>query len=182
MAHGQNEIGFQSVQLFKAQSLGRGSYGAVCKARCDDLPCAAKLLHPILFDAIARTQASRQTEHRLPMSRFEQECQVLSSIKHPYIVQYLGTHTDPESRMPVLLMELMDESLTSFLEHSQRNLPYHIKVTISNHIALALSFLHSNGIIHRDLSSNNVLMIGSSRAKVTHASKDRNVAPTFELT
>ena len=167
MAQGRNEIGFQTVQLFKAQSLGIGSYGAVCKARCDDLPCAAKLLHPILFDPTARAQASRQTEHRLPISRFEQECEFLSSIKHPNIVQYLGTHTDPESRMPVLLMELMDESLTSFLERSQQNLPHHIEVTISNDIALALSFLHSNGIIHRDLSSNNVLMIGNSRAKVT---------------
>ena len=167
MAQGRNEIGFRTVQLFKAQSLGIGSYGAVCKARCDDLPCAAKLLHPILFDPTVRAQASRQTEHRLPISRFEQECEFLSSIKHPNIVQYLGTSTDSENGLPVLLMELMDESLTSFVERSQRNLPYHIEVTISNDIALALSFLHSNGIIHRDLSSNNVLMIGNSRAKVT---------------
>ena len=167
MAQGRNEIGFQTVQLFKAQSLGIGSYGAVCKARCDDLPCAAKLLHPILFDPTVRAQASRQTEHRLPISRFEQECEFLSSIKHPNIVQYLGTSTDSENGLPVLLMELMDESLTSFVERSQRNLPYHIEVTISNDIALALSFLHSNDIIHRDLSSNNVLMIGNSRAKVT---------------
>ena len=167
MAQGRNEIGFRTVQLFKAQSLGIGSYGAVCKARCDDLPCAAKLLHPILFDPAVRAQASRQTEHRLPISRFEQECEFLSSIKHPNIVQYLGTSTDSENGLPVLLMELMDESLTSFVERSQRNLPYHIEVTISNDIALALSFLHSNDIIHRDLSSNNVLMIGNSRAKVT---------------
>ena len=167
MAQGRNEIGFQTVLLFKAQSLGIGSYGAVCKAKCDDLPCAAKLLHPILFDPTVCVQASHETEHRLPISRFAQECEFLSSIKHPNIVQYLGTHTDPESRMPVLLMELMDESLTSFLERSQQNLPYHIEVTISNDIALALSFLHSNSIIHRDLSSNNVLMIGNGRAKVT---------------
>ena len=163
----QREIRFRTVHLFKAQSLGIGSYGAVCKARCDDLPCAAKLLHPILFDPTARAQASRKTERRLPISRFEQECEFLSSIKHPNIVQYLGTHTDPENGLPVLLMELMDESLTSFLERSQQNLPYHIEVTISNDIALALSFLHLNGIIHRDLSSNNVLMIGNSKVKVT---------------
>ena len=30
-----------------------------------------------------------------------------------------------------------------------------------------LSFLHSNGIVHRDLSSNNVLLIGNIRAKLT---------------
>ena len=167
MAQGRNEIGFRTVQLFKAQSLGIGSYGAVCKARCDDLPCAAKIIHPTLVDPRARALVPRGKEHRVPISRFEQECEFLSSIKHPNIVQYLGTSTDSENGLPVLLMELMDESLTSFVERSQRNLPYHIEVTISNDIALALSFLHSNDIIHRDLSSNNVLMIGNSRAKVT---------------
>ena len=163
----QREIRFRTVQLFKAQSLGIGSYGAVCKAKCDDLPCAAKIIHPTLVDPRARALVPRGKEHRVPISRFEQECEFLSSIKHPNIVQYLGTSTDSENGLPVLLMELMDESLTSFVERSQRNLPYHIEVTVSNDIALALSFLHSNGIIHRDLSSNNVLMIGNSRAKVT---------------
>ena len=38
---------FKSVELLKDQSLGFGSYGAVCKAKCDDLLCAAKFIHPI---------------------------------------------------------------------------------------------------------------------------------------
>jgi len=67
----------------------------------------------------------------------------------------------------VLLMELMDESLTHFLERAQEPLPYHTEVNLCHDIALALSYLHSNGIVHRDLSSNNVLLIAGSRAKVT---------------
>ena len=68
----------------------------------------------------------------------------------------------------MLLIELMDDSLTRFLEQSQEPLPYHIQVNICYDIALALAYLHSNKIIHRDLSSNNVLLIGAgNRAKVT---------------
>ena len=65
-------------------------------------------------------------------------------------------------------MELMDESLTRFLERLTGPLPYHTQLNICHDVALALAYLHSNAIIHRDLSSNNVLLIGEgSRAKVT---------------
>ena len=127
---------------------------------CDDLPCAGKILHPTLFQ-------SDDPGAMAVMKRFEQECSFLSAIRHPNIVQYLGMHQDPDTRLPVLLLELMDESLTQFLQQSQEPLPYHTQVDICHDIALALAYLHSNGIIHRDLSSNNVLLIGRNKAKVT---------------
>ena len=151
---------FQRVEIFKSNSLGIGSYGAVYRARCDQLPCAAKLLHVTLF------QTGDPGSQRI-LQRFEQECQFLSGIRHPHIVQYLGMCRDPESGLPVLLMELMDDSLTHFLEESRERLPYHLEVDLCHDIALAIVYLHSNGIIHRDLSSNNVLLIAGSRAKVT---------------
>ena len=165
----QNEtVGFKTIQLLKDQTLGIGSYGKVCKAKCDDLLCAAKLIHETLFDPTAHQLIAPQREHRLPMRRFEQECDFLSTIKHPNIVQYLGLYRDPDTGLPALLMELMDDSLTHFLESSTQPIPYHIQVNICHDITLALSFLHSNSIVHRDLSSNNVLLIGNAvRAKVT---------------
>ena len=156
----QYEFRYQRVELLKTEELGVGSYGAVCKAMCDDLPCAAKILHRTLFQFTSPGNTS-------VMQKFEQECHLLSAIKHPHIVQYLGTYHDPESRLPVLLMELMDESLTRFLERSHEPLSYHTEVNLCHDIALALSYLHSNGIVHRDLSSNNVLLIAGRRAKVT---------------
>ena len=74
-------IGFETVQLLKDQTLGIGSYGKVCKAKCDDLLCAAKLIHETLFDPTVQQLISPQREHRLPMRRFEQECEFLSTIK-----------------------------------------------------------------------------------------------------
>jgi len=53
------------------------------------------------------------------LQKFEQERYFLDTIRHPHIVQYLGTCHDPESRLPVLLMELMEQSLTRYLEQSK---------------------------------------------------------------
>ena len=161
---------FKTVHLLKDQVLGIGAYGKVCKAKCDDLLCAAKIIHETLFDPNLAAQGKpgeKDKEHRLPMRRFEHECEFLSTIRHPNIVQYLGTHQDPDTGLLVLLMELMDDSLTHFLESSPQPIPYHIQVNICHDITLALSYLHNRKIVHRDLSSNNVLMIGSVRAKVT---------------
>ena len=53
-----------------------------------------------------------------------------------------------------------------YLELSEEPLCFHIQAELCHDIVLALVYLHLNGIIHRDLSSNNVLLIGN-RAKVT---------------
>ena len=135
-----------------------GAYGQVCKAMLGELPCAAKLLHSTIVDPTR------------PRNRvlFERECRFLSQIHHPNIVQYLGVSQDSSTGLPILLMELMDDSLTHFLEQSEVRLPYHVQVNINYDIAQALAFLHANQILHRDLSSNNVLLIGDgARAKVT---------------
>ena len=170
MADGQDNanttrrLGFKTVRLMKDQTLGIGSYGKVCKAKCDELICAAKLMHETLFDPTVRQQDNK---HRLPIERFERECEFLSAVRHPNIIQYLGVYHDVDTNLPALLMELMDGNLTHYLEISTQSIPYHIQVSICYDITLALSFLHTNGIIHRDLSGNNVLLFGNIRAKVT---------------
>ena len=160
MAARNYQFGFRVVELFKEDTLGTGSYGGVCKAKCDGLPCAAKIMHSTLFDLRDPGTVSY-------LERFEEECRLLGSARHPNVVTYLGTYRDPETRLPVLLMELCDESLCKFLEHSPRPVAYHIQLNIAHDIALALVYLHLNGLIHRDLTGNNVLLIAGARAKVT---------------
>ena len=161
MAQRQTEFAYHNIELYKSESLGSGSYGGVCKAKCDGLLCAAKIMHPTLFDL-----RDPGTESYLRKSR--EECHLLSLARHPNVVQYLATYYDPDTRLPVLLMELCDESLTSFLERSPGPLSYHIQLNICHDITLALVYLHSNRLIHRDLTGNNVLMIAGTRAKITN--------------
>ena len=148
-----------NIQILRNDTLGSGSYGVVCKAMWGQRLCAAKFLHPIFFQS---NDPGIVTTRR----RFEQECHFLNDMKHPHIVEYLGTAHDPDSGFLVLLMELMDESLTHFLERSQQPLAYHIEVELCHDIAQALVYIHSKEIIHRDLSSNNILLL-AGRAKIT---------------
>lgn len=168
------EFCYRKVTLFKTETLGTGSYGIVCKAKCDQLTCAAKIMHNALF------KFSDPSTNTL-LTKFRQECLLNSAAKHPNIVQYIHTYIDPETSLPVLLMELCDGNLTHFLERSKTPLPYHLELDFSNDIAQALCYLHSNGVIHRDLTSNNVLLIAQSRAKVTDfgMSKLVSVNPRF---
>ena len=160
MAEQQTQFAYHNIQLYKSESLGSGSYGGVCKAKCDGLLCAAKIMHPTLFDL-------RDPGTDSYLRKFQEECHLLSLARHPNVVQYLATYYDPDTRLPVLLMELCDESLTAFLERSPGPLSYHIQLNICLDIALALVYLHSNALIHRDLTGNNVLMIAGTRAKIT---------------
>ena len=67
---------FKSIHLFKDQNIGiAGSYGNVCKAECDGLLCAAKIIHETLVDPdIQDLRGPREREHMLQMRRFEQQC------------------------------------------------------------------------------------------------------------
>ena len=162
-------VHYRRVKVIKSATLGVGSYGAVYKAVRDDLLCAAKIIHPTLFE-------TNDPGARRIIDRFIQEIEFLSDIRHPHIIQYLGVTRDPDSGLPVLLMEMLDGNLTQFLEQSRETLPYHTQVNLCHDIALALAYLHSNRIIHRDLSSNNVLLVAGSRAKVT----DFGMAKVFD--
>ena len=174
--HLGGQFGYQNVHVHTSKVLGTGSYGSVVKATLDHLPCAAKILHTVFF----RDDDPGAVDFA---ARFDQECDILRALKHPCIVQFLGVVQDPSSRRPILLMEVMEESLTGFLERAMTSLPYHVQVNITHDIAQALAYLHGNSIIHRDLSSNNILLRGGgSQAKVTDFGMSKMVEANPRMT
>ena len=153
------------VQVHENQVLGEGAYGIVKMGSFYGLLCAVKKLKPSMFPAGMR-QLDQQTE--LILQSFYNECEKLSKIRHPNVVQLLGVFSDSNNRLPVIVMELMDESLSRLL-HRTKVLPYHVEVNIVHDVTQALAYLHSfrPPIVHRDLSSNNILLNESLRAKIT---------------
>ncbi|KAL5503011.1 hypothetical protein EMCRGX_G009886 [Ephydatia muelleri] len=58
-------------------------------------------------------------------------------------------------------------------------LELHVQLNICHEITLALRYLHQNNLIHRDLSSNNVLTLGGKRFKVTDFGMSKLISPTL---
>ena len=154
-----------NVEVDEDKLLGEGAYGVVKQGRFYGLECAVKKLKPSMFPA-GMQQLDQQTE--LVLQSFYNECEKMSKIRHPNVVQLLGVFSDSHNKLPVIVMELMSESLSRLL-HRTKVLPFHVEVNIVTDVALALAYLHSfkSPIVHRDLSSNNILIADNYRAKIT---------------
>ena len=152
--------------------IGKGSYGRVIQVYVHGTLCAAKEVHPILVEQVT-ARDFEATKHS-----FLSECVKASRILHPNVVQMLGVYyPTPEAKLPWLVMELMETSLKSFLEkYNKEKVPLHIKLSMLLDTAQGLEFLHAQDIVHRDLSSNNVLLTKQLVAKVA----DLGVAKVIE--
>ena len=146
----QVQIGDLTVQ--RNHSIGRGSFGTVYKASYQGTPAAAKYLHHPVQD----------------YESFKDELETLQELTHPNLVAYQTVTMCPgpqSKRRPILVMELMEKSLTQFLEEAENNTPVHLQVHLCLDITFALAYLHSQQIVHGHLTSNNVLLVGTT-AKV----------------
>ena len=124
--------------------LGSGAYGEVKVAIFRGLRVAAKCLHKVII-----------SEYNLRI--FSREMTIASRVRHPNLLLFIGATT--RGHPPIILTELMTTSLRAELsKHRLAN--DQIKSTAID-IACGLSYLHQwqpHPIIHRDVSSPNVLM------------------------
>ena len=146
------------------KEIGRGSYANVIELRYRELKCAGKQLYamPLPTDDLSKDQEQTVLE------RLKKECDILSSVKHPNIVQFMGVYFEEGNPLPVLVMEFVPFTLSHHLE-KHKDYPPEISYGILIDVAKALCYLHGGKpvIIHRDLSANNVLLTHDMGAKVS---------------
>ena len=142
------------------EELGTGSYATVLKLDYLGLKCAGKKIHEVLLGE--ETGFMTYT-----VRRFKDECQILSQVRHPNIVQFLGVFFQQGDYIPILVMEYLPLNLDQCLE--RHNLPNEVRCSVLHDVAIGLHYLHSqqSPIVHRDLSSNNVLLTSNIRAKIS---------------
>jgi serine/threonine protein kinase len=148
--------------------IGKGGFGVVYE--CEELtlqrPVALKMLDPQLAD-------DRE------LRRFLSEGRNLASLNHPNVVQIyrFGSHGE----RPYLVMELVrGRPMRELLRRGA--MPVRRTLELMRQVADGAHAIHAMGILHRDLSPNNVVVTDSGTAKILDLglSKDMNRLQSIE--
>ena len=133
--------------------LGQGAWGWVKEGVLRGTSVAVKQMHELII-----------SPHNQRL--FEREMQIASRCRHPNLLQFIGATND--NGVALLVTELMDIDLRSILK--QRSLSHDEVVSIAIDVSKGLNYLHLTKpfpIIHRDISSTNVLLW--QRGDIYHA-------------
>jgi eukaryotic-like serine/threonine-protein kinase len=132
--------------------LGQGGFASVWAAhRADGGKVAVKILKP------------RYAGDEAFELRFRQESQFAANLSHPRIIK-IG-EIGRVGMLVYFSMDLYPASLATLLE--QGKLPEDQLVAITRDVAEALAFAHAQGVVHRDIKPDNILLAPESRAVVS---------------
>jgi eukaryotic-like serine/threonine-protein kinase len=135
--------------------VGTGGMSSVFRAhdRLLDRKVALKILHQ---------QYSGDDDY---VERFKREARSVAALSHPNVVTVIdrGEHED---RQFIVFEYVEGENLKRLIERrGPAPVPNALELAIQ--IARGLAFAHQQGLIHRDVKPQNVLLNGDGRAKVT---------------
>ena len=130
--------------IISEEFLGKGAWGEVYQGNFRGFQVAVKQIHDLILSPHNR-------------KLFEREMSMASRCRHPNLLQFMGATNDDGS--PLFVTELLDTDVRKVL--SQRSLHHKEIVCLALDVAIALNYMHLNKpfpIIHRDISSSNVLL------------------------
>ncbi|HEY6060968.1 MAG TPA: protein kinase [Gemmatimonadales bacterium] len=142
---------FEKVQAALAdryaieREIGRGGMATVYLARDrkHDRQVAVKVLHPDLAASLGP-------------DRFLREIKVAARLSHPHIVSLHDSGQAGEF-LYYVMPYIEGESLRQRLNR-EKQLPLDEALEIARHVASALGYAHSTGVVHRDIKPENVML------------------------
>jgi serine/threonine-protein kinase len=140
-----SRFGFGLEEIELGEIVGQGGSGEVFAAhhRETGARLAAKIYPFDRMDPAFR-----------PRERFQRECRILSRMEHPAFPALYGCGEEKDGGTGWALMEWIEGKPLS----AYRSAPVHEIVRLAYGIASALDALHVQGILHRDIAFDNVLV------------------------
>ncbi len=140
-------VGTQVGEYLIDGKLGEGGFGTVYRAT-----------HPLIGKVVAIKVLSRALSVDPDMvSRFVAEARAVNQIRHRNIVDIFGFGQLPDERQYYVMAFLEGESLTDRLAR-EGALPLAAALPLLEPLARALDAAHAQGIAHRDLKPDNVML------------------------
>ena len=139
--------------ILKGENLGQGAWGYVAEGEFRGKRVAVKCLHEEIM--------TRQN-----LERVYREIRTMANVRHPNLVLFIAAVFDEGP--PMIISELLDTNLRAAYENRQLN-GTNTKIEILHGVACALNYLHKlrEPIIHRDISTPNVLLKAAGLEKWT---------------
>ncbi|MEQ9501217.1 MAG: serine/threonine-protein kinase [Deltaproteobacteria bacterium] len=134
--------------------IGSGGFGAVWSARDDDgREVALKVLHKQLVDDVPLVKGPTVTE------RFLQEARLIARLDHPGLVR-IHDVIDEGGYVAYAMERLHGCDLSKLLGEVPLDTVLHLFAEVAD----TLTFLHDNGVIHRDVKPQNIFATPSGAA------------------
>jgi serine/threonine-protein kinase len=99
------------------------------------------------------------------VERFEREAQAATRIDSPHVVHVFDLGVLADGR-PYIVMELLEGQTLERLMHQIRPLPENDALAIVSQILEGLDYLHSQGVIHRDLKPQNIMLCSDGSLRI----------------
>lgn len=122
--------------------IGEGSYASVYKYKDE------------FYDKEFVLKRAKKKLDTKELERFKIEYEQMKSLSSPYVTEVYRYNGDENE----YIMECMDYSLESYLKKFQDKLDFNAKRKIVFQILNAFKYIHSKGILHRDISPKNILI------------------------
>ncbi|XP_072963729.1 uncharacterized protein [Typha angustifolia] len=151
--------------------IGTGAYGSVYKITLPRGVRVGEIILPIGKTIAVKKIHQTEEERLIDNQLFHHEIQTLSQTKHRNIVKLYGYCSTDQHRL--IVCEYLERgSLASILTNNAYavELEWIRRLSVIRDVAHALSYLHHNcspPIVHRDITSNNVLLDSEFRAYVS---------------
>jgi serine/threonine-protein kinase len=127
----------------------------------------------------AKIMFSRAEADPRALRRFEQEGAILARLQHPNIVTIHGTYMEEFTNC--IVMEMLEGLTLGRLMRAERLSLERLK-GIALQVTSALACAHEQGIVHRDIKPDNIIVLTGDRVKVTDFGIARLVRPKSSLT